>query len=128
MARKKEKRFSSGDADAAPNPFAALGQLRGEVPTVESEEATTDEPAGPRFASKVVVRRERSGRGGKTVTVVEGVLLDGEARDAFLKKLRKGLGTSGRVEGDRLVFGGEIVDRLIQQLEKAGANRVVRGN
>lgn len=75
---------------------------------------------------KVVVRMERKGHGGKTVTCLTG--LDGapaDALDALARDLRKALGVGVRVEDGEVVVQGDQRDRLRAWLGKNGARRVV---
>ena len=90
------------------------------------EPAVEEEPIDPGalFAPKVVVRISRKGRGGKTVTEVQGVLRD---HKKLAKKLKKSLGTGARVEDDQLVVQGDQRDRVVAWLEREGAKRIVRG-
>ena len=128
MGKAKNKRPLADPAPTAANPtFAGLEQLRGTLPP-GADRPEDPAPSTQRFAAKVVVRRERSGRGGKTVTVINGVLLEGAEREALLRELRKSLGTSGQFEGDCLVLGGDVRQRVASWLEKAGAAKVVIGN
>ncbi len=75
------------------------------------------------FAHKVVVRLERKGHGGKTVTVVEGVLA--AARDDVQTTLKKRLGTGARAEGDDVIVQGDVVERTAVLLTELGARVVV---
>ena len=116
------------EAAAAPNPFAALASLRGTLP-----EGTGDEPAetatgDARFAAKLVIARERKGRGGKTATLVRGVALTGAALETFAREMRQALGTGGNVEGDAIVLAGDQSARAAQWLRERGATRIVIGN
>jgi translation initiation factor 1 len=79
-----------------------------------------------RFGEKVVVRLERKGHGGKTVTVVSGVL--SSARDEVMGELKKKLGTGARDDGDDIVVQGDVVDRVIALLQAAGAKKVIKGS
>jgi len=81
------------------------------------------EPAAPAYADKVVVRRTRKGRGGRTVTLVQGVTAGHEALSQTLKKQ---LGAGARVEGDEVVVQGDQVERLARWLESQGIRKVVR--
>jgi translation initiation factor 1 len=76
---------------------------------------------------KVVVRRERKGRGGKTVTVLEGASIAAADRDAMAKSVRKALGCGARAEGKTIVVQGDQRDSAKAWLEKKGA-KVVIGN
>lgn len=91
------------------------------------DEAPEPEPTaapGARFAPKVVVRATRKGRGGKTVTTVQGLTGDLKAE---AKALKKTLGTGARVEDDLVVVQGDQCDRVVAWLEREGAKKVVRG-
>jgi translation initiation factor 1 len=121
--------------DSAPttlghNPFGALQGLRGVMPDGPSSSpapAPTPAPAkAVEFAEKVVVRHERKGHGGKTVTVVSGVLP--AARDVLCAAMKKALGCGARVDGDDVVLQGELVDRAVAFVQARGAKKVVRGS
>jgi len=127
MSRKHRQSPPASGSISAPSPFASLAALRGALPS-GPELPTPIAARQSTFADKVVVRRERSGRGGKTVTIVQGVILEGEALGALVRDLRKGLGTSGHVENGEIVLGGDLSERVVAWLERAGANRVIAGN
>lgn len=75
---------------------------------------------------KVVVRLERKGHGGKTVTCLGGLAgAPADALDALARSLRTGLGVGVRVEDGELVVQGDQRDRLRAWLGKHGARRVV---
>lgn len=132
MSKKKRRadRSTAGDGQAA-SPFAALADLREALPPGEAEASTDDdakagEPsaaAAPAFAGKLVVRKERKGHGGKTVTVVQGLPDD----DALLAELKRALGTGARREGDDVVVQGDVCERVRDWLVARGAKRVVVG-
>jgi len=69
---------------------------------------------------KVTVRLDRKGRGGKSVTVIEGLQLPGKQREALLKQLKSGLGTGGTVRESALEIQGDQRDALMSALEKRG--------
>jgi len=77
---------------------------------------------------KIVLRRERKGHGGKTVTVVDGLGLSPAQLETVARRLRKALGCGSRVEGDRLVLQGDLVPAAEAWLRGHGATRVVQGN
>lgn len=114
------------------SPFGALASLRAALPTApEQPEAEPREAAkpktDPRFANKLVVARSKKGRGGKTVTVVRGVVGDRATLDALAKGLRHALGCGSSVEDGELVVQGEQLERVAAWLESQGAKRVVIG-
>jgi translation initiation factor 1 (eIF-1/SUI1) len=117
------------DAPLGHNPFGALQGLRSALLQTAPEAAATRAPfRGPakEFLEKVVVRYERKGHGGKTVTVVSGVAP--AARDTVCAALKKALGCGARVEGDDVIVQGELVERAISWLETRGARNIVRGS
>jgi|GEM_PF-292894 len=77
---------------------------------------------------KAVVRQERKGRGGKTVTVVDGAALRAvDDIEALAKRMRKGLGAGAKVEGQSIVVQGDQRKAAGAWLAKNGAT-VVIGN
>ena len=66
--------------------------------------------------ARLVVRRTRKGRGGKTVTTVEGLPEHGVA--TLAKRLRKEMGVGSRVEEGTLVLNGDQVERVARWLDR----------
>lgn len=118
----------------ANNPFAKLAGLRDALPAGEARAAAlvaseVVDPLAALLARRVVVRRERKGRGGKTVTVVQfpdGA--DAGAVDALARALRKALGTGAQAEDGGVAVHGDIADRVAAWLKERGAARIVRGD
>jgi translation initiation factor 1 len=77
---------------------------------------------------KIVLRRERKGRGGKTATVVAGLGLPARALDALARDLRRALGCGAVVEDDTIVLQGDLVARVEPWLSARGARRIVVGS
>jgi translation initiation factor 1 len=69
---------------------------------------------------KVTVRLDRKRRGGKSVTVIEGLLIPMKDRESLLKRLKAGLGTGGTVKGSSVEIQGDHCDALIAALAKMG--------
>lgn len=109
------------------NPFDKLKHLMPDLPVGPLPVVAPVAAASPRFGPKVVVRRERKGRGGKTVTFVEGVLLQGEALESFARDMKRALGCGATIEGGAVVLLGDIADRAAEWLSANGAPRVIRG-
>jgi translation initiation factor 1 len=115
------------------NPFGALAELRDRrpappqpaepepAPVVSTPAATVKGPA------RAVVRLERSGRGGKEVTVVEHLALGPDERDVWLKALKASLGCGGTVAGEALVLQGDQRTRLPALLTARGVRKVTLG-
>jgi translation initiation factor 1 len=69
---------------------------------------------------KVTVRLERKGRGGKSVTVIDGLQMRQKEREALLKQLKTKLGTGGTVKDTSLEIQGDHRDALVAELRKMG--------
>jgi translation initiation factor 1 len=70
------------------------------------------------------VRLERSGRGGKEVTVIDHLDVSDAARAEWLKTLKSSLGCGGTLEGERLVLQGDQRERLRQVLAAKGVKKI----
>ena len=66
------------------------------------------------------VRREKAGRGGKTVTVVRGALLDATVLQALGKRLKAACGSGGTVKDGVVEIQGDHADRLVGLLQQEG--------
>lgn len=118
-------------AAAPETPTAVLGDLlkaKGFAATPEPPAKADDAGFALAKSTKIVVRREKKGRGGKTVTVVSGVELPVAKLELLARALRKGLGCGSTLEGAAIVLQGDITDRARAWLEAHGAKKVVVGN
>ena len=79
-------------------------------------------------AAKIVLRREKKGRGGKTATVVDGIKRPPSALDDIARELRRALGCGASIDGDRIVIQGDVAARIQPWLVARGAKKVVIGN
>jgi translation initiation factor 1 len=126
-------------SDAAPltsNPFAGLAALlpnapAGPEPAADPTPPITDAAAEPSparggLAGRLIVRRQKKGQGGKTVTCIEG--LDPPLIPELLTRLKRDLGCSGRLDSAVLIAGTADHQRVATWLRKAGATQVVIGN
>lgn len=132
MAKKRKSNVETTATPLKQNPFAALaGQLPAASPASTDEaadkaEAVESEPRGSslRFDAKVVVRREKKGRGGKTITRIQG--LPAAHREALASEMKRALGCGAALEGEDVILLGSLVDRAADWLEAAGARRISR--
>lgn len=69
---------------------------------------------------QVKVARHTKGRGGKCVTVVTGVALDGDALAVLGKQLRTRCGSGGTVKDGVIEIQGDHCDAVLQYLLQAG--------
>ena len=123
------------DASAAGPPAPGLNTLgdalraRGiEVRQVAPAPAPKRGEADLSRSAKVVVRRQRKGHGGKTVTVVEGVILPAASLELLAQQMRKALGCGSWVEEGHIVLQGDRAPAAEAWLRQHGAPHVVRGN
>ncbi len=112
---------------APPGPFnaalAGLATRLGEVPRAPEPAAPPPNLAGSPPA-RAVVRMERAGRGGKTVTVVEKLELKPRELTAWLGELKRALGCGGVIERGALVLQGDTRERVGAWLTKRGVKKV----
>lgn len=93
-----------------------------EKPVPRKEKPAARAPATPvdPATCRAVVRLDRKGRGGKSVTVVEGLQLPAEESDKLLKRLKSRFGTGGAVKGNALEIQGDRCDAIMAELVKIG--------
>ena len=81
-------------------------------------------PAGPIATRQrnqpVIVGIERKGRGGKTVSVITGVMSHPAGKEALLKLLKNKLGTGGTLKDDVLEIQGDHRDQIVELLNGLG--------
>lgn len=77
---------------------------------------------------KIVVAREKKGRGGKTVTRVSQLELDADATEALAHTLKRTLGCGGSVEDGDVLLSGDQTERVPALLVAELGRRVVVGN
>ena len=121
------------EPDAAPlkqNPFAALSAKKDELPPAPKVDTPTSAPTAPAAptwgSAKIVLSRERKGRGGKTATRVRG--LPETRLEELATKMKKALGCGATVEEADVILLGDVVERAAKWLRDEGAPRVIEGN
>lgn len=75
----------------------------------------------------VRIRRESKGRGGKTMSIVDGLVLNEAALKTLLKKLKGNLGCGGAVKNGLLEIQGDHREKLVLLLEKEGIKAKLAG-
>lgn len=116
---------------AARAPFhAALAGLAARIgglppaPVEPTAPPPAAKPSGRPPPARAVVRMERAGRGGKTVTVVEKLDLRPPDLQAWLGDLKRALGCGGVIDGGALVLQGDTRERVGAWLERRGVKKV----
>lgn len=101
----------------------------GPTPPPASAPSSTPTKKLPKAANeRVTVRRERSGRGGKTVTIAEGPGLVGSDLETLAREAARALGVGARVEERTLVVQGDQSERFAAWLLARGYEGIARGN
>jgi len=87
-------------------------------------------PAAPpaRNRGRVDLRREKEGRGGKTVTVVSGFTGIGlPEKEQLAKKMRAACGCGGTVKDGQIEIQGDQREMIARILQEAGFRPVLSG-
>lgn len=138
MTKKPSKVVYSTDPDdGPPSPFAALGSLAAgqapaqPAPSVAPPAQPAKNPAAavPALQGNTPVRvgRERKGRGGKTVSIISGVMSREAGQQALLKLLKGKLGTGGTLEDGAIIIQGDHRERIVEILNELGYKAKVAG-
>jgi translation initiation factor 1 len=91
------------------------------------DKKTKNEPVGKALHTslrpsqqKATVRLDRKGRGGKSVTVIEGLQMSQNEREVLLKQLKSKLGTGGTAKDTSLEIQGDHCDAIMKALGRLG--------
>ena len=109
------------------NPFAALSSKGLKSQTTPSNPQNF--PAKPKQSrGRVDVKREKAGRGGKTVTAIYGMQnIERREREQLLKQMKSSCGVGGTMKGAVLEVQGDNRDAVSRILEGAGFRVVLAG-
>jgi translation initiation factor 1 len=130
-----EKISTDGGQNLGQNPFGALSAAGLPVaPKVVLDAARTANPskntpmAPAKNRGRVDVRRETGGRGGKTVTVVDGFVGIGlPEKEQLTKKMRAACGCGGTVKEGAIEIQGDQREKIAAILSEAGFRPVFAG-
>jgi translation initiation factor 1 len=131
---------TDGGQNLGQNPFAALNGaglpqntgLRkpetGKAANAETIRSPVSEIRNPKSRGRVDVRRETGGRGGKTVTVVDGFIGIGlPEKETLAKKMRAACGCGGTVKDGAIEIQGDQRETVARILAEAGFRPVMAG-
>jgi translation initiation factor 1 len=123
----RDKLPTDGGGSLGNNPFSALdgtGLRPGPGRAAESVKA----PQPERNRGRVDITREKGGRGGKTVTVVDGFTGIGlPEKEQLMRKVRAACGCGGTVKDGRIEIQGDQRDTVARILSEAGFRPVFAG-
>ncbi|HSN77479.1 MAG TPA: hypothetical protein VL334_20600 [Anaerolineae bacterium] len=127
--------YSTDPDDGPPSPFAELRPLAASQPQPAPSALPAAQPpknsaaAVPALQGNTPVRvgRERKGRGGKTVSIITGVMSREAGQQALLKLLKSKLGTGGALEDGNIIIQGDHRERIVEILNELGYKAKVAG-
>jgi len=130
MSRKKQRLSTSGGDELGFNPFGKLdaGGLPENASNPQPQAAASKPVPAKKNRGRVDVKREKAGRGGKTVTVVYGMAnIEMRERESLLKKMKATCGSGGTIKDGNLEIQGDKRDKVSAVLEDAGFRVVLAG-
>jgi translation initiation factor 1 len=111
------------------NPFDSLdidGLPKG---TISPEKPTNQSLLAPKHKGRVEVRREKAGRGGKTVTTLREFSTNVPLKqlETMTFTLKKTCACGGTLKGRSIELQGDVCDRVMTELQKLGYKPVRAG-
>lgn len=134
MTKKRQRLPTEPSNVFGGNPFETLGsEGLSSLPKSKQENSDTKvifsntERMGK--GERIEVRREKSGRGGKTVTTIRGfpVRISHDDLNRALKRLKSSLGTGGGWRNDQLEIQGDQRELVCEWLSSMGFKPVLAG-
>jgi translation initiation factor 1 len=128
--REDKKRPVSATESFGDSPFSSLatsGLSQASIPQGNSIKVKQDDRIG--IGERLEVRREKSGRGGKTVTTIAGFprRVNSPMRTSLLKRMKTSLGTGGTWNGDCMELQGDKRSEIVPWLTSMGFKPVLAG-
>jgi translation initiation factor 1 len=81
-----------------------------------------------RKSIRLDVKREKSGRGGKTVTVIYGIsAIPSHEQKELLKSLKKQFATGGTAARDTIEIQGDFAEQIVEILKATGYQAIRAG-
>ena len=115
------------------NPFASLdGSGLPEAlpePKHEIKVSVKEEESKLGNGERLEIRREKTGRGGKTVTTIRGIPagLGKEKKEKLLKRMKNTLGTGGTWAGTDMELQGDRRAEVVEWMKAMGFRPVLAG-
>ena len=119
---------TDGGGGLAQNPFAGLDTRGLPAGPAPAPAAPAPQKAPARNRGRVDITREKGGRGGKTVTVVDGFTGIGlPEKEQLAKRIRGACGCGGTVKDGRIEIQGDQRETVARILSEAGFRPVFAG-
>ena len=131
MSKRSKSKISTDGSDSAfaSNPFGALNS--GGLPSGPTSEQMQPKAVAkkPKSKGRVEVRREKAGRGGKTVTTLREFPTHTPLKEleAMTFNLKKTCACGGTLKGRAIELQGDVCERVMGELEKLGFKPVRAG-
>jgi translation initiation factor 1 len=133
MSRKK-RIPTDGGASLKHNPFEGLSVVglpsgpESPIPVAPTPPASGNAKAPRKDRGRVDIIRQKAGRGGKTVTVIQGFVGIGlPEKEQLAKAMQKACGTGGTVKEGRIEIQGDQRDEVARILTEARFRPVFAG-
>jgi translation initiation factor 1 len=130
MSRKSSKKLPlGGGMEFGTNPFADLKAKGLPEASIASPQKAKLPPAVSGKQGRVEIRREKAGRGGKTVTTLSAFATHHTVPDLdrLLQALKKLCACGGTLKGRVIELQGDVCDRVLSELAKRGFKAVRAG-
>ena len=134
MSKRKKISTNNVNKDFSDSPFSSLdtnGLLNVPGPSSKPLPAKHKPNAKERLGQgeRLEIRREKSGRGGKTVTTIKGFpsYLSATKKSKTLKTLKTSLGTGGSWNQDTMELQGDRRNEVYHWLKESGFSPVLAG-
>ncbi|MDX2111774.1 MAG: translation initiation factor [Verrucomicrobiota bacterium] len=122
-----KKIATDGNTTFGANPFGALDGLA--LPQAKPAPVTPSTRKEPnKNRGRVDIRREKNGRGGKTVTVINGFTGIGlPEKETLCRTMKARCGTGGTVKDGAIEIQGDCREKVAEVLTEAGFRPVFAG-
>ena len=132
MSRKKKISTEISENSLNDSPFSSLESAGlPNAPLIEQSKVQKTLKVKDRLGQgeRLEIRREKSGRGGKTVTTIQGfpTYLSEKRKLNTLKTLKTSLGTGGSWNKDTMELQGDRRSEVFRWLEESGFSPVLAG-
>ncbi len=130
MSRQKSKiRLDADSTQLSQGLFGGIDKVAASESKPQPAGAASNAFKASNRGKRLTLRREKSGRGGKVVTLVVDLppSCNSVWRGGFLKRAKQQLGCGGKLQADAIELQGDCRAKLAQLLEAEGFKVVIAG-